>query len=89
VTVAVEGRQAERAAVIPGERSAGVACTLDSVAEALRDAEALVLSRGACPAAEAKTVAGSPAGASLARRMLSERELLRYVHLGVRHLGGG
>jgi hypothetical protein len=68
VTVAVETRQAERAAVIlerserPGERSAGVACKLDSVAEVL------VLSRGAWVRAEAETVAGSPVEAAVARR---------------------
>jgi hypothetical protein len=95
VTVPAEARQAERAAVIlerserPGEGSAGVACKLDPMAEALRHAEALVLSRGAWLGAEAETVAGSPVEAAVARRMFSEPELLRYVHLPARHVGGG
>jgi hypothetical protein len=94
VTVAVEARSAERAAVVlerserPGSTVAGVACELESVAEALRHAEALVLSRGGWLGAEAETVAGSPVAPDVARRMFSEPELRRYVHLPARGLRG-
>jgi hypothetical protein len=94
VTVAVETRSAERAAVVlerserPGSTSAGVACELESVAEALRHAEALVLSRGGWLGAEAETVAGSPVAPAVAKRMFSEPELRRYVHLPARGLRG-
>ena len=79
VTVAVEARAAERAAV---------ACELRSFAEALRHAEALVLARGGWLGAEAETVAGSPVEPAVARRMFSEPELRRYVHLPARGLRG-
>jgi hypothetical protein len=94
VTVAVEARAAERAAVVleraerPGARTAGVACELESTAEALRHAEALVLARGGWLGAEAETVAGSPVEPAVARRMFSEPELRRYVHLPARGLRG-
>ena len=94
VTVAVEARAAERAAVVleraerPGSSSAAVACELRSFAEALRHAEALVLARGGWLGAEAEGLAGSPVAPAVARRMFSEPELRRYVHLPARGLRG-
>ena len=72
----------------PGSSSAAVACELRSFAEALRHAEALVLARGGWLGAEAEGLAGSPVEPAVARRMFSEPELGRYVHLPARGLRG-
>jgi hypothetical protein len=88
------GREPEAAIVLerserPGALSARVACEFGSLAEALRHAEGLVLSRAGALGAEAEALAGSPVDRRLARRLLTERGSGRFVHLTVRPPGGG
>jgi hypothetical protein len=97
VTVAVErlGADREPAAVVlergerPGRAEARVACEFATLRSALRHAEGLVLSRAGLLGAEAETLAGSPVSPQRARRMFSEPELRRYVHLPGRPPPGG
>jgi hypothetical protein len=92
VTVAVKalGAATAGAALVlerserPGRVAASVACEFSSFESALRHAEGLVLSRAGWLGAEAPGLVGSPVGRGLARRMFSEPELRRFVHLPVR-----
>jgi hypothetical protein len=96
VTVAVEalGAATAGATVVlerserPGRVAARVECEFSSVQSALRHAEGLVLSRAGWLGAEAPGLVGSPVGPGLARRMFTEPELHRFVHLPVRRPDG-
>jgi hypothetical protein len=68
----------------PGQVAARVACEFSSIQSALRHAEGLVLSRAGWLGAEAPGLVGSPVGPGLARRMFSEPELRRFVHMPAR-----
>jgi hypothetical protein len=90
VAVEMNGVSRRRAKVVlercerPGESADRASCELSTLEGALRHAEALVLARGGWLGAEAECVAGSPVERSVARRMFSEPELRRYVHLPAR-----
>jgi hypothetical protein len=97
VTVAVHGygadRQAPAAVVLerserPGEAEVRLACEFDSLAAALRHTEGLVLSRAGLLGAEAEALVGSPVSPWLARRMFSQPEAGRFVHLSARPPAG-
>jgi hypothetical protein len=97
VTVAVHCCGADRgarAALVlerserPGEAEVRLACEFDSLAAALRHAEGLVLSRAGLLGAEAETLVGSPVSPWLARRMFSQPEAGRFVHLTARREPG-